>query len=140
MPAPRKRLTTLKLASQPPALPRAQNNPKSITNPNYQRNPQLVENKATSQKSIPISYALPSLGLFFPTPHALDPTPPQINRHTFLLEIAVTLCNQRTSPFLIATKTKVSPARQKAFSSHSPLATRHFFCNSVPTKTTKEPA
>jgi hypothetical protein len=104
MPVPRKRLTTQKLASLPPELPLAQNKPKSIANPDYYSAAQLIENKATSQKSIANFCAFPLL----PFQIFRVSTKRQINRHTVLLEITVTHGKQTTSPFLIATKNRVS--------------------------------
>ena len=137
MPSPRKRLTTQKSATRSPIPARAQNQPKSIGNSNHHRASQRVENKPTSQKSIGNSRTLASFYTALPTSHPQNPTPSQINRHTLLLEIAVSHRKQRPHQILIATKTAVSRPRHRVTSSHSPLATRHFFCNSVPTKNLK---
>jgi hypothetical protein len=100
MSAPRKRLTTQKLARHAPAIPLAPKRPKSIATPDYYRASQPIENKAISQKSIATFCTLPLVHLqSFPVIRNR-----QINRHTFLLDIAVTLCNQRASLFLIDTR------------------------------------
>jgi hypothetical protein len=100
MSAPRKRLTTQKLARHAPAIPLAPKHPKSIATPENHRASQVIENKATSQKSIATFCALRLVHLqTFPVSRNR-----QINRHTFLLAIAVTHGKQKTSPFLIDTR------------------------------------
>jgi hypothetical protein len=132
MPAPRKRLTTQKSATPSPIPPRAQNHPKSIGNPNRHHATQLVENNASFQKSIGsflalraplcggrMGHALPMPRIAFHTPHTQNPTSFEINRHTLLLEIAVSYRKQRPEQKLIATRTGVSFTRPRALSSRS---------------------
>lgn len=130
--APRKRFTTKELASRPAIPPRAQNNPESIGNPNQHLAAQLIENKSTSPKSIGsflalraplcggrMGHALPMPRIAFHTPHTQNPTSFEINRHTLLLEIAVSYRKQRPEQKLIATRTGVSFTRPRALSSRS---------------------
>src|SRR5277367_219416 len=56
-----------------------------------------------------LRYPPPALQMAFPTPYPLNPTPSQINRHTFLLEIAVSHTKQRPGQILLETKTAFSP-------------------------------
>jgi hypothetical protein len=52
---------------------------------------------------------LPSLRKTFPSPGTLNRPPSQINRHTFLLEIAVTYAKQRAGQILIETRNALFP-------------------------------
>ena len=114
MPAPRKRFTTQSSTSR--LRPLAAKHPKSIANPNQLCSSQLTENKSASQKSIANFLALPALTqegrapqcggrmgrtllsfhMVFPTPDSLYPTPPRINRHTYLAESCVSYSKQGT--------------------------------------------
>ena len=53
-----------------------------------------------------------------PTPQTLNPTTCQINRHTLLLEFAVSYRKQSSLIILIATKTVVLPQRSSGFGGH----------------------
>ena len=114
MPAPRKRFTTQSSTSR--LRPLAAKHPKSIANPNQLCSSQLTENKSASQKSIANFLALPaltqegrapqcggrmgrtllSLHMVFLTPDSVYPTPPRINRHTYLAESCVSYSKQVT--------------------------------------------
>ena len=123
-----------KKASKPPGDPPAR--PKQSTNQSETQiihlAAQLVENKSTSPKSIGsflalraplcggrMGHALPMPRIAFHTPHTQNPTSFEINRHTLLLEIAVSYRKQRPEQKLIATRTGVSFTRPRALSSRS---------------------